>query len=301
MMILQTWMERMGGALKSMSGRGRRGSELPLCWREASEVYTHTHTHTSYLLQHYAGFTCRGVSPDSELVLAFPCLRLSVHLSLSLFLYSPITPSAPVWCAQRYFCATSVECDQGAVMVAVYFGPGSAQLSLPQPYTTHTARGRKTHLAGQLTHWSCVCVCVCVCVRTQKCNYRSGWESRSSGSWHRRTCSSPTELSVTTVSSRSFFSDFFKLVSLLCLISSFSVFICGPSSFRDFCFNTEFKHQLWARQYSPCISILLHQCSRGCMWADLFGKVTKSDAKPNQRGVDFMFGCRHAFDQIIYI
>lgn len=39
-MTLQTWMERMGGALKNMNGQDRRGSELQLCWKEASEVFT---------------------------------------------------------------------------------------------------------------------------------------------------------------------------------------------------------------------------------------------------------------------
>lgn len=38
-MTLQTWMERMGGALKNMNGQDRRGSELQLCWKEASEVH----------------------------------------------------------------------------------------------------------------------------------------------------------------------------------------------------------------------------------------------------------------------
>lgn len=44
MTTLQTWMEKMGGALRSMSGRGRRGSEPRLCWREDLEVNTHKHT-----------------------------------------------------------------------------------------------------------------------------------------------------------------------------------------------------------------------------------------------------------------
>lgn len=49
-MTLLTWMEKMGGALRSTSGRDRRGSELQLCWREASEVHTHTQTHTQLAL-----------------------------------------------------------------------------------------------------------------------------------------------------------------------------------------------------------------------------------------------------------
>lgn len=57
------------------------------------------------------------------------------------------------------FFATAHESAQGAVMVPVVWGqPG------PEPAQSSPGKGRKTHLAGQLTQRSPLCVCWCVFV-----------------------------------------------------------------------------------------------------------------------------------------
>lgn len=178
MTILQTWMVRMGGALRSTSGRGRRGSELRLCWREVSEVKTHAHTlcYTTLVLFHI-GFWLNQiqsylyvdvVSPDLRLVApSLPSPR-SVSFVVPLLIHHSLS-SCPVWAVLVLWDQCRMwpgSCKGASGLAAVWVGPGSgwsglSQLGLAQPYTTFSEKGRKTHLAGQLTHRSPLRVCVC--------------------------------------------------------------------------------------------------------------------------------------------
>lgn len=157
-MTQQTWMQRMGGASRSTSGRVRRGSELQLCWKEASEVRQQTRQWSRTTM---CSFCFRGEVFVQRLILAVLCQCSDANVwSSPLFLCSAsFCPSLVVSLGRVECWMRPRSCNAACGPVAAWAGLGSGQLSLAQPYTL-LARGRKTHLAGQLTCRSPPCVCL---------------------------------------------------------------------------------------------------------------------------------------------